>query len=194
MQSEFITSATQKDQYPDTNLPEVVVVGRSNVGKSSFINAFCQRKKLAYVGNTPGKTRLINFFMIDQAWVLVDVPGYGYAKMSKSMLIQMGKMMDEYFLKRDQISVVISLVDSRHEPTNDDIDMISYLKELGIPVLVVATKIDKVSKTKRIKALKVVSQKLQIPLSQILPVSSTEKTGFDEVYKALSNIINVAIK
>lgn len=194
MQSEFITSATQKDQYPDTNLPEVVVVGRSNVGKSSFINAFCQRKKLAYVGNTPGKTRLINFFMIDQAWVLVDVPGYGYAKMSKSMLIQMGKMMDEYFLKRDQISVVISLVDSRHEPTNDDIDMISYLKELGIPVLVVATKIDKVSKTKRIKALKVVSQKLQIPLSQILPVSSTEKTGFDEVYKALSNIINVPIK
>ena len=194
MQSEFITSATQKNQYPDTNLPEVVVVGRSNVGKSSFINAFCQRKKLAYVGNTPGKTRLINFFMIDQAWVLVDVPGYGYAKMSKSMLIQMGKMMDEYFLKRDQISVVISLVDSRHEPTNDDIDMISYLKELGIPVLVVATKIDKVSKTKRIKALKVVSQKLQIPLSQIIPVSSTEKTGFDEVYKALSNIINVQIK
>ncbi len=181
MKSEFLTSATQKDQYPDTTYPEVVVVGRSNVGKSSFINAFCQRKKLAYVGNTPGKTRLINFFLIDDAWMLVDVPGYGYAKMSKSMLVQMGKMMDEYFLERKQISVVISLVDSRHEPTNDDLDMISYLKELGIPVIVVATKIDKVAKTKRVKALKVVSQKLQIPLKDILAVSSTEKLGFEQV-------------
>ena len=181
MKSEFITSATKKDQYPDTDYPEIVVVGRSNVGKSSFINAFCQRKKLAYVGNTPGKTRLINFFLIDEAWVLVDVPGYGYAKMSKSMLVQMGKMMDEYFLERKQISAVISLVDSRHEPTQDDIDMINYLKELGIPVIVVATKIDKVAKTKRIKALKVVSQKLQIPLKDILAVSSTEKIGFDQV-------------
>lgn len=189
MQSEFLTSATRKEEYPETTMPEVVVVGRSNVGKSSFINAFCQRKKLAYVGSTPGKTRLINFFEIDKKWMLVDVPGYGYAKMSKSMLIQMGKMMDEYFTCRKQISLVISLVDSRHEPTGDDVDMIDYLKELGIPILVVATKIDKVPKTKRIKALKVVSQKLQLPLIQILPVSSTEKTGFEPVYEKIQSML-----
>ena len=121
--------------------------------------------------------------------MLVDVPGYGYAKMSKSMLIQMGKMMDEYFTCREQISLVISLVDSRHEPTGDDVDMIDYLKELGIPILVVATKIDKVPKTKRIKALKVVSQKLQLPLNQILPVSSTEKTGFEPVYEKIQSML-----
>ena len=146
-------------------------------------------KKDAYVGSTPGKTRLINFFEIDKKWMLVDVPGYGYAKMSKSMLIQMGKMMDEYFTCREQISLVISLVDSRHEPTGDDVDMIDYLKELGIPILVVATKIDKVPKTKRIKALKVVSQKLQLPLNQILPVSSTEKTGFEPVYEKIQSML-----
>ena len=121
--------------------------------------------------------------------MLVDVPGYGYAKMSKSMLIQMGKRMDEYFTCREQISLVISLVDSRHEPTGDDVDMIDYLKELGIPILVVATKIDKVPKTKRIKALKVVSQKLQLPLNQILPVSSTEKTGFEPVYEKIQSML-----
>lgn len=97
--------------------------------------------------------------------------------------------MDEYFTCREQISLVISLVDSRHEPTGDDVDMIDYLKELGIPILVVATKIDKVPKTKRIKALKVVSQKLQLPLNQILPVSSTEKTGFEPVYEKIQSML-----
>ena len=94
MISEFVISAVEKEQWPESDLPEVVVVGRSNVGKSSFINALTNKKKLAYVGNTPGKTRLINFFKIDDTWMLVDVPGYGYAKMSKQMLIKMGKMMD----------------------------------------------------------------------------------------------------
>lgn len=103
MISEFVISAVEKEQWPESDLPEVVVVGRSNVGKSSFINALTNKKKLAYVGNTPGKTRLINFFKIDDTWMLVDVPGYGYAKMSKQMLIKMGKMMDTYFNQREQI-------------------------------------------------------------------------------------------
>lgn len=189
MNSTFVTSATQKSEWPDTNYPEVVVVGRSNVGKSSFINALTGRKKLAYVGNTPGKTRLINFFSIDEKWMLVDVPGYGYAKMSQAMLIKMGAMMEEYFSQREQLKVVVSLVDARHEPTKDDLAMISSLRQNHVPIIIVATKIDKVPKTKRIKALKTISQAVQIPLSNIFGVSSTEKIGFDEVTKRIYEVL-----
>ena len=189
MKSEFLTSATKKSEWPETNLPEVVVVGRSNVGKSSFINAFTNRKKLAYVGNTPGKTRLINFFSIDDAWVLVDVPGYGYAKMSQAQLKKLGKMMDEYFLQRESIHCVIQLVDARHEPTADDIDMIEFFREMKFPILIGATKVDKVPKTKRATNLKKISQKLQVPLRSIVPVSSIEKTGFDEIYEKIKEFI-----
>lgn len=189
MNSTFVTSALNASQWPDTVLPEIVVVGRSNVGKSSFINALCNRKKLAYVGNTPGKTRMINFFNIDDKWMLVDVPGYGYAKMSKSLLIQMGNMMEEYFSSRHQLKAVISLVDARHEAKRDDIDMISSLKEKNIPIIVVATKVDKISKTKRIKALKTISQSLQIPLRNIYGVSSTEKTGFEDVTQKIYEVL-----
>ncbi|MDO4466355.1 MAG: ribosome biogenesis GTP-binding protein YihA/YsxC [Bacillota bacterium] len=189
MISTFVTSSLNKAGWPDTQLPEIVVVGRSNVGKSSFINALTGKKKLAYVGSTPGKTRMINFFDIDNAWMLVDVPGYGYAKMSKEMIIKMGNMMDEYFNERSQISCVIQLVDSRHEPTRDDKEMIAMMKELNYPIVIVATKIDKVPKTKRIKALKEISQSLQVPLKTIYGVSSTEKIGFDEVFEKIKEYI-----
>lgn len=189
MQAEFITSATEKSQWPQTSLSEVVVVGRSNVGKSSFINALTNRKKLAYVGNTPGKTRLINFFKIDDEWMLVDVPGYGYARMSKQQLEKLGAMMDEYFAQREQIKCIIQLVDARHDPTKDDIEMIEYFKEAHLPIIIVATKVDKVPKTKRIKALKNISQVLQIPLRSIYGISSTEKTGFDEVLSVIKEHI-----
>ncbi len=159
MKSEFLTSAAGRQDWPESTRPEIVVVGRSNVGKSSFINAFTNRKKLAYVGNTPGKTRLINFFTIDDQWTLVDVPGYGYAKMSKAQLEKLGKMMDDYFLHRENIAGVIQLVDGRHEPTADDVDMVQFFREMGYPVIIGATKIDKVPKTKRIAALKKISQK-----------------------------------
>ena len=146
MISEFVISAVEKEQWPESDLPEVVVVGRSNVGKSSFINALTNKKKLAYVGNTPGKTRLINFFKIDDTWMLVDVPGYGYAKMSKQMLIKMGKMMDTYFNQREQICCVVQLVDARHGATHDDLDMIEMIQSLGIQIVIVATKVDKIPK------------------------------------------------
>lgn len=189
MKAEFVTSATKKDQWPQSELPEVVVVGRSNVGKSSFINALTNRKKLAYVGSTPGKTRLINFFSIDGMWMLVDVPGYGYAKMSTHQLEQLGAMMDEYFNEREQIRCVVQLVDARHAPTNDDLDMVEYFKEAGMKVIIGATKVDKVPKTKRIKSLKVISQVLQIPLKNIYGISSTEKLGFEEILQAMQNEI-----
>lgn len=191
MKSEFVTSAVDRSQWPDTTYPEVVVVGRSNVGKSSFINALTGRKKLAYVGNTPGKTRLINFFLIDDSWMLVDVPGYGYAKMSQTMLQKMGDMMEEYFSKREPLSCVISLVDSRHEPTKDDKEMIDMIRNQSIPIIVVATKIDKVPKTKRVKALKTISQSLQIPMKFVYGISSTEKTGFDEVYDKMKETLGI---
>lgn len=181
MKSEFITSAADRTNWPESSLPEIVVVGRSNVGKSSFINAFTNRKNLAYVGNTPGKTRLINFFAIDERWVLVDVPGYGYAKMSKSQLEKLGKMMDDYFLNRENIAGVIQLVDGRHEPTKDDLDMVNFFREMKYPIIVVATKIDKVPKTKRLASLKKIAQKLQLPLKSVCPISSTEKSGFEKV-------------
>lgn len=185
----FLTSAANKSGWPETGKPEIVVVGRSNVGKSSFINALTNRKRLAYVGNTPGKTQLINFFDVDSKWCLVDVPGYGYAKLSKSQLQKMGKMMDEYFADRNELTCVVSLVDARHEPTADDGDMINYLKSSGHPVIVAATKIDKVPKTKRPAALRKISQKLQLPLKNIFPVSSLEKTGLEEVYEAMQKYL-----
>lgn len=189
MIAQFVTSATQKSEWPETTLPEVVVVGRSNVGKSSFINALTNRKKLAYVGSTPGKTRLLNFFDIDQTWMLVDVPGYGYAKMSKSSLEKLGHMMDEYFNEREQIKCVVQLIDARHDPTKDDKEMIDFFKKVSIPIVIVATKIDKVPKTKRIKALKNISQCLQIPLKQVHGVSSTEKIGFEEALDTIQSML-----
>lgn len=115
----------------------------------------------------------------------MDVPGYGYAKMSKEMLMKMGKMMEDYFSQREQIRCVVQLVDARHGPTGDDLDMIEYIQSLGIEILIVATKIDKVPKTKRIRALKDISNKLHLPLKNIYGISSTEKIGFDEVLEQL---------
>ncbi len=194
MNSEFLTSATKEGEYPEADRPEIVVVGRSNVGKSSFINAFTNRKKLAYVGNTPGKTQLINFFMIDGAWYLVDVPGYGYAKLSKAQIAKLGRMMDEYFLKRKNLTCVVQLVDARHDPSKDDMEMVDCFKEMHIPIVAVATKIDKIPKTKRINHLKKISQKLQIPLAHIFAVSSTEKIGFEQVEEELQKRIEQAKK
>ena len=194
MNGEFLTSATKEGEYPEADRPEIVVVGRSNVGKSSFINAFTNRKKLAYVGNTPGKTQLINFFMIDGAWYLVDVPGYGYAKLSKAQIAKLGRMMDEYFLKRKNLTCVVQLVDARHDPSKDDMEMVEFFKEMHIPIVAVATKIDKIPKTKRINHLKKISQKLQIPLAHIFAVSSTEKIGFEQVEEELQKRIEQAKK
>lgn len=189
MQSEFVVSSSGKDNWPESDLPEVVVVGRSNVGKSSFINAFTKRKRLAYVGHTPGKTRLLNFFSIDGEWMMVDVPGYGYAKMSKTELLKLGKMMDEYFNEREHITAIVQLVDARHEPTNDDLDMIEFFKSKHLPIVIAATKVDKVPKTRRPKALKTIAQKLQIPLKNIIPISSVEKTGLDQVQDRIEEIL-----
>lgn len=189
MDSTFVTSAASKEGWPESDLPEIVVVGRSNVGKSSFINALTNRKRLAYVGATPGKTQLINFFDIDHRWMLVDVPGYGFAKLSKKQLESLGRMMDDYFGKRKNITAVVQLIDARHGPKGDDYDMIDFFKAQNIPVIIAATKVDKVPKTKRAKAMKDISKALQLPLSTVYPISSTEREGFEDIIAKIQEFV-----
>lgn len=185
----FNSSASSKSSWPESDLKEVVVVGRSNVGKSSFINALFNQKRLAYVGKTPGKTQLINFFTVDDAFSLVDVPGYGYAKLSKAQLEKIGAMMEEYFDERENISLVISLFDLRHGPTKDDLDMIEYLKAKGFKILPVGTKMDKVSSSKIDRAISDAAKKLEIPREEILTISSPERKGIDKVFERIEKEI-----
>lgn len=182
---ELVISAASKEQWPETTLPEVVLAGRSNVGKSSFINAIVNRKKLAYVGNTPGKTRLLNFFKLDEELMFVDVPGYGYANTSKQQLIKFGEMMEDYFLERQQKKGLVLLVDSRHKPSEDDETMMEFARYYDIPVLVVATKIDKVKSSQKRKNLNVIMETLALSEDQIIPFSSETKQGVDKVWEAI---------
>lgn len=154
----FVLSAAAKTGYPPTELPEVVLAGRSNVGKSSFINALCQQKHLAYVGKRPGKTRLINFYEIPQILSLVDAPGYGYAKRSRTELAAYGQLMEDYFRLRP-ISGVLLIVDSRHGLMPDDEDMLTFIREKQLKVLIVATKSDKLTQSERMKTLAQLQQR-----------------------------------
>ena len=159
--SEFITSAVKRNQYPVDVRPEVAFVGRSNVGKSSIINALTNRRKLAKVSQTPGKTRLINFFLINEELYLVDLPGYGYAKVSKSEKESWGKTIETYLLEREQLKKVVLLVDSRHKPTADDIMMHEWIKHFGYKVIVIATKSDKLSNNEIGKSKKIIKETLK---------------------------------
>ncbi|MCI9293399.1 MAG: YihA family ribosome biogenesis GTP-binding protein [Erysipelotrichaceae bacterium] len=184
--AELVISAPDRRSWPDTTLPEIVLAGRSNVGKSSFINAITERKKLAYVGNTPGKTRLLNFFNLDDRYMLVDVPGYGYANLSKSQLMKFAQMMDEYFEQREQKKGMVILVDARHLPSEDDLSMVEYARYFKIPICIVATKIDKVKPTQRSHKIKMIKQALELSENEILiPFSAISKQGIDDVWKRL---------
>lgn len=184
--AELVISAPDKKSWPDSNLPEIVLAGRSNVGKSSFINTMVGRKKLAYVGNSPGKTRLLNFFNIDDKYMFVDVPGYGYAKISKAQLIKFANMMEDYFSQREQKKGLVLLVDARHKPTQDDIAMMEYARYYEIPVCVVATKIDKVKSSQKHKQLKLIRQTLQLNDDEkVFPFSSETRQGIDAVWQYL---------
>ena len=181
-QSEFITSAVKREQYPLDNRIEVAFVGRSNVGKSSIINSLTNRKKLAKVSGTPGKTRLVNFFLINNDFYLVDLPGYGYAKVSKSEKDSWGKTVEMYLTDREQLKRVVLLVDSRHKPTGDDIMMNDWFKHFGYNVVVVATKSDKLTKNELKKSEKVIKETLKLSADDKLYFfSSLNKEGADEL-------------
>ena len=179
-QSEFITSAVKREQYPLDNRIEVAFVGRSNVGKSSIINSLTNRKKLAKVSGTPGKTRLVNFFLINNDFYLVDLPGYGYAKVSKSEKDSWGKTVEMYLTDREQLKRVVLLVDSRHKPSGDDIIMYEWFNHFGYNVVVVATKSDKLTKNDLKKSEKVIKETLKLSSEDKLYFfSSLNKEGKD---------------
>ena len=149
-------SAVRRSQYPEDNLPEFILLGRSNVGKSSFMNTIVNRKNLARISSRPGKTSTLNFYNIDNSFYLVDVPGYGYADTSKEEIRKFGLMVEEYLEKREQLKRVFMLVDFRHKPSEDDLLMYNFLKYYKVPVTIIATKADKVGGSKKDKNLKVI--------------------------------------
>lgn len=188
-QCELVISAASKEQWPESDLPEVVLAGRSNVGKSSFINTMTNRKKLAYVGNTPGKTRLLNFFQLDDELMFVDVPGYGYANTSRTQLVKFGEMMEDYFGGREQKRGLVLIVDSRHKPTEDDIMMMDYARYFEIPVIVIATKIDKLKRSQRNKHLQIIQQTLTMGEDDaLIPFSSETREGVENSWKAIESL------
>lgn len=181
-QSEFIISAVKPAQYPDDNRVEYAFVGRSNVGKSSLINTLTNRRKLVKVSGTPGKTRLINFFLINNSFYFVDLPGYGYAKVSKTEQAKWGKMMEDYLVRRPQLQKVALLVDVRHKPTKDDILMYEWIKHFGYEVVIVATKKDKLNRAELIKNNKLIRETLALQDNEeIINISSLKKIGVEEL-------------
>ena len=187
--AELILSAPSKKEWPNSDLPEIALAGRSNVGKSSFINTMTGRKKLAYVGNTPGKTRLLNFYNLDDKYMFVDVPGYGYANISKRQLIQFGEMMEDYFRERKQNKGIVLLVDARHQPTEDDCLMLDFALYYELPIVVVATKTDKVKRSQLIKHMKVIRETLQLNDHEpLFRFSAVEPCDTDEIWEALLKI------
>ncbi|MGX8175976.1 ribosome biogenesis GTP-binding protein YihA/YsxC [Exiguobacterium artemiae] len=184
--ADFITSGVNPEHYPEPLLPEVALAGRSNVGKSSFINKLVQRKALARTSSKPGKTQTLNFFNINDEVMFVDVPGYGYAKVSKTEREAWGKMMEKYFTTREILKGVVLLVDIRHEPSADDVIMYDFLKYYDLSVIVVATKLDKIKRSQRDKHIAAVKRKLQFDgQDTFIPFSSETGEGVDAAWEAI---------
>lgn len=177
-------SAVHQDQYPSTDYPEIALVGRSNVGKSSLTNALINRKNFAHTSSQPGKTQTLNFYDVEDRLYFVDVPGYGYAKVSKKQREDFGQMIENYLTQREQLRGVVMLVDGRHAPTADDVQMYQWLSYYHLPILVVATKIDKVKPSQYTRVVKEVKNKLGFNNQQPLVLfSATTKRGKDEVWQ-----------
>ena len=187
--AEFIISNSDVAKCPQHNLPEYAFIGRSNVGKSSLINMLTNRKNLAKTSGKPGKTQTLNFYLVNEAFYFVDVPGYGYAKVSKKDREAFGQMIEEYLLKREQLKIVIQLVDFRHKPSEDDVLMYQFLSSYNIPTIVIGTKVDKVPKTKRKKNEKVIMETLGLEEGMFLPYSGITKLNINEVHDLLDQIV-----
>ncbi len=182
--------ATRISQYPDDELPEFLLVGRSNVGKSSFINTLLNKRGLARTSATPGKTQTLNFYMVNNAFYLVDVPGYGYASVNREQQKKMGLMIEEYLEKRQELKRVFMLVDFRIKPTDDDILMYQFLKYYDIPVTIIANKVDKVSKNKYDKYMKVIRETLDVAEGDdIIQFSNVTKKGREEVFEKIGSYV-----
>ncbi|MBM7572003.1 ribosome biogenesis GTP-binding protein YihA/YsxC [Aquibacillus albus] len=189
--AEIVISAVSSKQYPGDQLPEIALAGRSNVGKSSFINKMINRKNLARTSSKPGKTQTLNFYKINEAFYFVDVPGYGYAKVSKKEREAWGRMIEQYFTERSNLQVATLITDIRHEPTADDVRMYNFLKHYELPVIVIATKVDKISKNKRVNHLQRAIKKMDLEAEDlIIPFSSETGEGKDDAWKAIQGFIS----
>lgn len=186
-QAEFIISAVKEEQYPTDGLVEFALAGRSNVGKSSFINKMIGRKNLARTSSKPGKTQTLNFYKINDAFYFVDVPGYGFARVSKSEREAWGRMIETYLGQREPLKMVLLIVDLRHAPSKDDQLMYEWLKHYDIPTMIVATKADKIPKGKHQKHVKIVKETLQVDKNDMVVLFSSETgLGKEEAWKQLS--------
>ena len=188
--AELVAVTGRPDQYPPDDMPEVAFAGRSNVGKSSLLNLLTGRKKLAHVSGNPGKTRTINFYLINREFRIVDLPGYGYAKVSKSVSESWGDMIETYLESRQNLVKVVQLVDIRHEPSKQDVQMYGYLKHYGLDGLVVATKSDKISRNQYQKQMALIRKTLGMKAEDtIIPVSALKKTGQDRLLAEIEELL-----
>lgn len=181
--------AVRRSQYPEDKKSEFLLVGRSNVGKSSFINTLIERKNFARTSSKPGKTQTLNFYLVNDAFYLVDVPGYGYASVSKDTQKKFGLMIEEYLKSRENLKHVFMLIDYRHKPTEDDVLMYEFLKYYNLDITIVATKYDKVSKNGRIKQDKLIKDTLKFDDNEFITFSTVTKKGRSEVLSIIEEKI-----
>lgn len=189
--AELAAVAVKKNQYPQDDLPEVAFAGRSNVGKSSLLNTLTNRRNLARVSGSPGKTRTINFFQINDAFRIVDLPGYGYARLSKSATEHWGDMIEGYLASRENLRCVVLLVDIRHQPSAQDVQMYQWLQHYGLDGVAVATKADKISRNQLRPQMNMIRKTLGMAEEDIiLPVSSLKKSGYEELWSVIEQIVS----
>lgn len=189
--AEFITSAAGKAQFVKSEKPIIAVCGKSNVGKSSFINMLANRKKLAKVSKDPGRTRLINYFDFGE-FILADLPGYGFARVSREEKLKWARLLDDFFAEKDKISHVFALADIRHDPTADDMQMIEYLYYHLVPFTVIATKADKLSKSAQYKSKTNIAAFYKCGAGNIIATSAQTRQGYEEVLAAIERFISAA--
>lgn len=190
IKSDLHAIAVWKSQYPEDELPEIAFAGRSNVGKSSFINSMINRANLARTSGKPGKTRTINFYIINDSFRFVDLPGYGYAQVSKTEKEKWGKIIEDYLVDRKNLREIVLIVDMRHEPTGQDLMMYEWIKSFGYSGIVIATKADKISKANWQKHTKIIRQKLGIQdMNLVIPYSSSKKTNIENVWQVFDPLL-----
>lgn len=187
----LIISAVRKSQFPTDHKNEFLLVGRSNVGKSSFINTLINRKNFARTSSKPGKTQTLNFYLVNDFFYFVDAPGYGFAKVSKQLKEKFGLIMEDYLESRENLKMVFMLIDFRHKPTDDDILMYNYLKHYNIPVTVICTKVDKVSKNNHERAINTITSTLNAQREELILFSSITKLGKEKVYNKIVETIDI---
>jgi GTP-binding protein len=187
---EFLGGMASVDGWrPEPTLPEVAFAGRSNVGKSSLLNRLVGRKKLARVSNTPGRTREVNFFKVNGNFVLVDLPGYGYARISKEQRAAWRPLIESYLSGSPQLRGIVHLLDARHDPTPDDVDMLNFLADLGVPTIIVLTKIDKLTAAQSATRVQGIALALELDPEQVIPFSATTGLGRDELAEAIESLL-----